>query len=618
MQAPPESEFEAMAGEPMLQASRTAASTVTDAPAPARSAEARPYAGRESPNALLCAAPCSFSGTAAPVALSQQHTPGSTPAVGGWLQQAWVGAQGSSMGSISSGSGAESSGNGGGEAADAGGSQAGRNGGMSNTGPRSNVSGGVVQGGSTDWNGAEGGSSGGSAVCHDAGGQVASGRGGGSEERSDTCDGTAENSSAGGSDAGGSNACQELVQVGTAPQGGQLRDGARALHSTGGSAGSVAERLPGLRPGRTVMGIRSAHSSCSMAAALGAAGPAASGDAKGTALDWSSVQGGNRVTDGNAEPAWHGSSLAGAMQYPLGPPLLPAGTSALPLPRVRALVPCGVGWSDSESDSDGEHDARLEAKYGLRPAPDPNEESIPASGSDRGCRRSLSSEADAGSLPSGRHARRPIQSSSSGSGDDSHSGGSMGHPQRPSARLNAGRREVQPCLASSNYTDGSQLATNSSDGGLRNARTARRNCGRMQLRGRHAHGSAAEVSESHSSQGAMSSVARPALAEPDLHGELALLRAALGRGTAALTLGGESPGQSAVGTPTGLGRGSAALPLGDAGHGRRSMEAADACNAPAKASGGAAATAGGALLPELSQESQAYLLRHGLLPGGRV
>lgn len=112
------------------------------------------------------------------------------------------------------------------------------------------------------------------------------------------------------------------------------------------------------------------------------------------------------------------------------------------------------------------------------------------------------------------------------------------------------------------------------------------------------------------------SVARLALAEPDLHGELALLRAALGRGAAALTLGGKSPEQSAVGTAAGLAHGSAALYLGDAGRRRKSLETAAACDASAKVRGVVAATAGAALLPEVSQESRAYLMRHGLLPGG--
>ena len=626
MQTPPESVPEAVAGEAMLQASRTAASTDTDAPAPAHSAGAWPYTGHESAEALLCAAPCSLSGPAGPVALCQQRTPCSDPAVGGRLQQAWVGARGSSMGCNASGSRAESSGDSGVEAGGAGGSLAGRNGDGGDNGPKSRASGGDARARSTDVNGAQGGVAGcsigagcdagyGKAVCHDAGsgGLGAGGRGGGGE-RGSACDRRAENSSACDNEAGGGNACWELVQVGTAPQGGKLRDEARAPLSTGGRAQSVAGRVHGLRPGSTVMSIRSTHSSCSMAVAPGAAGPAASGDAKGAALDCTSVKGGSRAMDGNAEPARRGALLPGAMQHALEPPLLPVGPSALP--PVRALVPCGVGWSDSEPDSDGEHDARLEAKYGLRPAPDPNRWSASASGSGHACRRSLSSEAGAGSLPSGRRARRPAQSSN-GSGDDSPSGGGMGHPQLPSAKRNAGGHEVQPWLASSTYTDGARRAIDSSERGLRTARSARRSCRRMQLRGRHAHGSAAEVSGSHSSQGATSPVVGPALAEPDLHGELALLRAALGRGAAALTLGGKGPAQGAVGTAAALGRGSAALHLGDAGRGRSSLEAAAACDAPATDSGEAAATAvaGGALLPELSQESQAYLMRHRLLPG---
>lgn len=539
-----------------------------------------------------------------------------------------MGARGSSMGSDARGSPVESRSDGEVEADDASGGQVVRNGDGGDDRPRSRASGGDAQAGSTDGNDAQRGDAGcsivagcdagyGSAVCRDASGSGlgASGRGGGGGERSDACDRTAEKRGAGGSDAGGGNACWELVQARTAPQGGQLQNEARAPLSTGGRVESEAGRLPGLRPGSAFMGIRGTHSSCSMGAAPGAVEAAASGDAQGAALDCLSLEGGKRAMDGNAEPAWRGSRLPGDMQHALGPPLLPVGTSALPLPPVRALVPCGVGWSDSEPDSDGEHDARLEAKYGMCPAPDPDRWPIPAGGSGHACRRSLGSEAGAGSLPSGRHARRPAQSRSS-SGDDCNSGGCMGYSSRPSPRQSAGRREVQAWTPSRNCSDGAHLASDSRQAGLRTVRSVRRSRGRMQRRGRYAHGSAAEGSESHSSQGAISPVARPALAEPDLHGELALLRAALGRGAAALTLGGNGPEQSAVGTAAGLGRGSAALHLGDAGRGRGSMEAAAACNSPAKASGEAAATAGDALLPKLSQESQAYLKRHGLLPGG--
>ena len=637
MQAPPESEPKAVDSEPLLQASRTAVSTDTNAPAPARSAQAWPYAGHETTEALLCTAPCSLSGPAGPVALCQQRTPCSDPAAGSRLQQAWVGARGSNMGSSASGSSAESSGDGEAEAgSDVGGSQAVRNVTGGDSGPRSKAGGGDVQGGNTDGNGAQHGGAGcssvtgcdagySSAVCRDAGsgGLGASGRGRGSEEHSDAYDRTAETSSARGSDAGDSNACWELVQAGMAPQGGKLRGEAGAPLSTSGRAESVAGHVPGLRPGSTVMAMTS---SCSTPAAPSAAAAALYGNAQGAALDCPNVEAGNRVMGGIAEPAWRGSLLAGAVQraegssraaaqHVLGPPLLPVGTTALPLPPVRALVPCGVGWSDSEPDSDGEHDARLEAKYGLCPAPDPGMGSDPASGSGHACPRSLSSEAGAGSLRSGRHARRPTQSSSS-SGDDSTSGGGMGHSPRPSARQIAGRREVQPWSTSGNCSGGAQLPADSSEGLLRAVRSGRRSRGPMQRRGSYAHGSAAAGSESHSSQGAMSPVARPALAEPDLHGELALLRAALGRGAAALILGSKGPGQSAVSTAAGLGHGSAALHPGDAGRGRTSTEASAARDAPAKASGEAAATAGGALLPELSQESHAYLLRHGLLPGG--
>lgn len=620
MQAAPESVPEAVDGDPMLQASRTAASTDTSAPAPAHSGEAWPYAGHESQRASLCAAPCSLSGTAGPAALCQQRTPCSDSAVGGRLQQAWVGARGSSMSSNASGSKIE------GRRDDASGGHVMRNGDGGNNRPRGRASGGDAQAGSTDGDGAQHGDAGcgvvegcnadyGSEVCRDAGsgGLGASGRGGGGEGRSGACDRTAETSGAGGSDVVGSSACWELVQAGTVPQGGELRDEAQVPLSTSGRADNVAGRVLGLRLESTVTGSTSMRSSCSMAAAPGAVGPAASGDAQGAALDCTSVEGGNRAMDGNAEPAWRGTLLPGAMQHALGPPLHPVGINALPLPPVRALVPCGVGWSDSEPDSDGEQDARLEAKYGLRPAPVPDRGSIPTSGDGHACRRSLSSEAGAGSLPSGRHAR-PAQSSSS-SGDDRNGGGRMGRSRRPSARQSGGGREVQLGSASRYCSDGAQLPTGSSDVELRAARSLRHSCGRMQRRGRYRNGSDAAISESHSSQGAMSPVAGPALAEPDLHGELALLRAALGRGAAALTLGGENPGQSAVCTAAGLVRGSAALRLGGAGRGRTSTEAAAARDAPAKASGEAAATAARALLPELSQESQAYLLRHGLLPG---
>lgn len=82
---------------------------------------------------------------------------------------------------------------------------------------------------------------------------------------------------------------------------------------------------------------------------------------------------------------------------------------------------------------------------------------------------------------------------------------------------------------------------------------------------------------------------RPPLAltqagEPNLRNELALLRAALGRGTAALasTLGSKDPGKGALGAP---------------------VDSADAACAEQ-------------VLPELSRESRRYLARHGLLGDG--
>ena len=454
-----------------------------------------------------------------------------------------------------------------------------------------------------------------------------SGRGGGGAERSEACGRAAQGGDAGCSGAGSSGACCEPVKADMALSGAYLHKAGAPL-STGGQTDCVGGQELRLWPGSNSLGSQSMRSSCSVPAAPSAAAGAGLGGAQGAAADCMIAEAGKRVLYGNAEPAWlrcANPALAGAMQraendsraavqHEPAFPLLPAGTSALPLPPVRALVPYGVGWSDSESDSDGEHDARLEAKYGLCPKPDSDGRSLPACSSGRPWCRSFSSDADAGSLQSGGHARRPTQSTSSGSSSDSNCGGSMGHSEPLCGRQSAGRRELQPWLASRNGSDGAQPPADSKEGGLRVARRARCIRRRKQGLGKLWHGSAAEISESRSSQGAFTSVARPALAEPDLHGELALLGAALGRGAAALSLGDKSPEQSAAGTAAGAGRGAAAPRLGDDNRGLSCLEAAAACDATICGSG--SATADGALLPKLSKESRAYLMRHGLLPGG--
>jgi hypothetical protein len=80
-------------------------------------------------------------------------------------------------------------------------------------------------------------------------------------------------------------------------------------------------------------------------------------------------------------------------------------------------------------------------------------------------------------------------------------------------------------------------------------------------------------------------------AEPDLHGELVLLRGALGRGAAALTLGGE------LASPPPRAQEPHSEQQGVSDMGAASV----AQQAP--------------LLPELSVESRRYLARYGLLPG---
>lgn len=70
----------------------------------------------------------------------------------------------------------------------------------------------------------------------------------------------------------------------------------------------------------------------------------------------------------------HGrGSQAAAQQASASVRLLFPCAAHTSLPPVRALVPRGVGWSDTEPDSDsGGEDARLEAKYGIWPNPNPN------------------------------------------------------------------------------------------------------------------------------------------------------------------------------------------------------------------------------------------------------
>ncbi len=421
--------------------------------------------------------------------------------------------------------------------------------------------------------------------------------------------------------------------------------GCAAAHAAGPSVGlppasTAGTAVSGGAPDSSPGGAGQASWSSAPGAGLAPPGNAASGSARsaGHAALGSTAVGSSDSVGGGSEASssdWGSAAEDGA--WAAAPPRPPDGgaparravagpcpdpepescssSGMAPLPPVRALVPRGVGWSDSDADnSDGREDARLLAKYGIRhdPAPRPDPHRARARARHAGRRRG-------GAAEIGIDARLGVRLGATKQNRDRVEMGARQRPREADESAVGGggadwatpnedgecrcSRCCSPDIAGSvcqHGLGGHAKAHRASVGSGRNEssaqcdmharRPAALRARRRARAGAVAGGCSGSAPSRNSSAASSSATLASSPAEPDLHGELVLLRGALGRGAAALTLGGElaSP-------PSKAQRLHSELQVGS------DMGAASAApQAP--------------LLPELSVESRRYLARYGLMP----
>ncbi len=382
-----------------------------------------------------------------------------------------------------------------------------------------------------------------------------------------------------------------------------------------GSSGQ-ASRSPAPCAGPVLPGTAASGSACSAGHAASVSTAVGSSDSAGDGWEAASSDWGSAAEDGawvaaRPRPLAGGAPARWALAGPCPDPDPESCSSsgAAAVPPVRALVPRGVGWSDSDAgDSDGPEDARLLAKYGIRhdPAPglDPHRrarERARHEGRQRDGAAAHGIDARAGlragASPRNRDAVqiRARQRPREGSGGAVGGGGAdWATPSErrcsrccsPDGTGSACQHGVGGHAKAHRASAGSGRAGNSAHRDMHARRPAALRVRRRARAGAVAGGCSDRAPGRDSSAASSSATLASSPAEPDLHGELVLLRGALGRGAAALTLGGELalPPSKTQGLQVGSDMGTASA----------------APQAP--------------LLPELSVESRRYLARYGLMP----